>query len=288
MTTEWRTVVFCPRCGSTDASGDSDEFSPPGYTRMACGHCAFSALCDEWELKFQWNTQLALRKDAPLPRFVFVRDRLVYALGAVIGSERSEVRNDDALASEPPVRALCAAVGAAWSEPHRRYHTLQHLAECLRWLDDPAIDGAIVRPLEVELALFFHDLAYDTTRSDNEEVSAERAASLLTAIDGADKSAIDRVCAMILATKTHAADTDDARIMLDVDLSILGADEARFAEYEGQIREEFQWVPEEAYRAGRRRVLEGFAARPRIYQSGVMFERLEERARRNLSRALGE
>lgn len=286
MTIARRTVVFCPSCGSTDASASDDELTPPGYTRMLCGHCFHWAFCDEWELKFHWNTSLSLAPDAPLPRFVLPFERLEHAVrwGAILS--RAESVDGDAFASEPAVRALCDAVREAWSEPHRRYHSLQHLSECLRWLDDPALDGALVRPLEVELALFFHDLVYDTTRSDNEEVSAERAVALLSAVDGADGAAIERVRAMILATKSHVADTDDARLMLDVDLSILGADERRFAEYEQQIREEYHWVPDDAYRAGRRRVLAGFAERARIFQSPIMFDRLEARAKDNLARAL--
>jgi predicted metal-dependent HD superfamily phosphohydrolase len=253
---------------------------------MVCAHCLAWAFCDEWQLKFEWNAWVPLAPSDPLPRFILPRARLVHAVrwGAILS--RAESVDGDAFASEPAVRALCDVVSDAWSEPHRRYHSLQHLSECLRWLDDPALDGALARPLEVELALFFHDLVYDTTRSDNEEVSAERAVALLSAVDGADGAAIERVRAMILATRSHVADTDDARLMLDVDLSILGADERRFAEYEQQIREEYHWVPDDAYRAGRRRVLEGFAERGRIFQTPIMFERLEARAKDNLARAL--
>jgi len=286
MTNARRTVVFCPRCGSTDAGASDDELTSPGYTRMRCGQCFYWAFCDEWELRFHWNSSLSLDPSAALPCFVLPRERLVHAVrwGAV--ASRAASVDADAFASERAVLAVCDAVDDAWSEPHRRYHSLQHLSECLRWLDDPALDGALARPLEVALALFFHDLVYDTARSDNEEASAERAVALLTAVEGSDAAAIERVRAMILATKSHTAATDDERVMLDVDLSILGADERRFAEYEQQIREEYHWVHGDAYRAGRRRVLEGFAQRARIFQSHTMFERLESRARANLARAL--
>lgn len=276
-------MVLCPRCGSTDAGGSDDDTTPPGYTRMSCGHCGHWAFCDEWELKFQWNSAELLAADAPLPRFVFTRDRLVTAVRAIVATRSTD---EDSFASEPAVRALCDAVSRGWSEPHRSYHTLQHLAECLRWLDDPAVRSAIAQPSEVELAIYFHDLVYDTTRLDNEEASAEQCVALLSAVDATDAAAIERVRQMVLATKTHTADNDDTRVMLDVDLSILGADERRFAEYEAQIREEFQWVPDEAYRAGRRRVLEGFARRERIFHSAALFEKLEARARHNLALAL--
>lgn len=109
---------------------------------------------------------------------------------------------------------------------------------------------------------------------------------MLTAIDGADPRRVERVCAMIIATKDHNARTDDERVMLDIDLSILGADERRFAEYEQQIREEFHWVDAEAYAMGRRAVLAKFAARQPIYQREPLRAALEAAAHANLARAL--
>jgi predicted metal-dependent HD superfamily phosphohydrolase len=278
------TVVFCPRCGSTDAGEGDSEHAPPGYSLMLCGHCGHSETCDHWELKFRWNTTLSLPQGAGIPRFVFVRARLVETLRRGCADEAP--KDEDAFAALAPVRALCARVGAAWSEPHRRYHTLQHLAECLRWLDDPRLRGAMREPGEVELAIFLHDLLYDTARSDNEQRSADEARAMLSAIDGVASERVDRVCAMILATKDHRARTDDERVMLDVDLSILGADDARFGEYERQIREEFHWVDADAYAMGRRAALAGFAERRPIYHSEALRAALEERAHENLSRAI--
>ncbi|MBT9552193.1 MAG: hypothetical protein IV088_15195 [Hydrogenophaga sp.] len=54
---------------------------------------------------------------------------------------------------------------------------------------------------------------------------------------------------------------DDARRLVDIDLAILGADPARFAEYDAQVREEYRWVPNWLYRCKRREVLAGFLAR---------------------------
>jgi predicted metal-dependent HD superfamily phosphohydrolase len=277
------TVVFCPRCGSTDAGEGDSEHAPPGYTAMRCGHCLHFETCDHWDIRFRWNTDVALAEGAALPRFVFTRGRLVEALRRLCGVAAVD---EDAFASRPAVRVLCDRVGAAWSEPHRRYHSLQHLAECLRWLDDARLRDAIAERTEVELALFLHDLRYDTTRGDNEELSADESRAMLSALDGADPAAVERVCAMILATKAHVASTDDERAMLDVDLSILGADERRFAEYEQQIREEFHWVDREAYAHGRRAVLARFAERRPIYFSAPMRDALEEQAHENLRRAL--
>jgi predicted metal-dependent HD superfamily phosphohydrolase len=174
---------------------------------------------------------------------------------------------------------------AAYSERQRHYHTLQHLRECLAQFDAAAMLAR--RPAEVELALWFHDAVYDPQRSDNEERSADWArASVLAA--GCGAAAAERVAALVLATKTHVAPADDvdAALLLDVDLAILGAAPARFADYERQIRAEYAHVPDAEFRAGRARVLRGFLDRERIYVTEAFHDALEARARENLLRSL--
>lgn len=170
---------------------------------------------------------------------------------------------------------------AAYSEPQRHYHTLQHLRECLAHFE--AASALARRPAEVELALWFHDAVYAPQRKDNEERSADWArASVLAAGCAADVA--DRVHALVLATKTHVAgDGDaDAALLLDIDLAILGAAPARFAQYEQQIRAEYAHVPEPEFRARRHDVLQGFLARERIYCTRAFHEALDARARANL------
>jgi predicted metal-dependent HD superfamily phosphohydrolase len=89
------------------------------------------------------------------------------------------------------------------------------------------------------------------------------------------------VASLILKTKTHDACEDvDAQVLLDADLAVLGATEPAYRTYADQIRQEYAWVPEPEYRIGRRRVLERFLARPRIFH---LLALLEERARRNIA-----
>src|SRR6478735_4057334 len=78
---------------------------------------------------------------------------------------------------------------AAYSEAHRKYHTLQHLSECVATLD--SVRASIPHPAEVEIALWFHDAIYDTKRSDNEAQSAEWATTALSAAgSSADSTAL--------------------------------------------------------------------------------------------------
>ncbi len=172
-----------------------------------------------------------------------------------------------------------------YSEPHRHYHTLQHLRECL--LHFEAASSLARRPGEVELALWFHDAVYDPQRDDNEERSADWACSSVLAA-GCDAAIAQRVHALVMVTKRHTAPVDDAdaALLLDIDLAILGAVPVRFDEYERQVREEYAHVAEVAFRAGRARVLHGFLERPTIFATEVFRDALERRARENLARSV--
>ena len=182
--------------------------------------------------------------------------------------------------------ALLAELARRYSEPHRFYHTLQHLRECFSMLE-PASHLAR-RLAEVQLALWFHDAVYDTHAQDNEEQSARWAEQLLVAA-GASADAAAGVGELVLATKHRAIPQgEDAKLLVDVDLSILGAAEPRFSEYERQIRQEYGWVSEDAFRQGRARVLTSLLDRSSIYSTAWFTDRLEERARENLSRSLKE
>lgn len=171
----------------------------------------------------------------------------------------------------------------AWAEPQRHCHTPQHLLECLSLLE-PALDLAR-HPGEVELALWFHDAVYDPKDQDNEARSADWATEAL-AHSGASGEVQQRVRALIMATCHDAVpDDDDARLLVDIDLAILGAEPPRFAEYDQQVRAEYRWVTGWLYRRKRKEVLAGFLARPAIYGTERFRERLEARARENLKKS---
>ena len=70
----------------------------------------------------------------------------------------------------PTSRTEWAAIVGAWSEPHRRYHGLAHLAAVLGLVRE--LGAAASDPDAVALAAWYHDVAYDPERDDNEQVSA--------------------------------------------------------------------------------------------------------------------
>ena len=173
---------------------------------------------------------------------------------------------------------------AAYSEPHRKYHTLQHLNECFTKLEEIRTEARY--PEEVEFALWFHDAVYDTKRQDNESKSAEWARETARA-QNLSSDAAERAHRLIMVTR-HDAEPHgmDEEVLVDVDLSILGAEPERFDEYENQIRQEYAWVPGIVFRAKRREILRGFLARPSIYSTRSFLEVYEAQARANLERAI--
>ncbi len=185
-----------------------------------------------------------------------------------------------------PADDLFRALRQRYAEPHRKYHTLQHLRECLALC---VRDSALAeRPAEVAVALWFHDAIYDHGRSDNEAASAAWAHSALGEA-GASPAAADRVHALVMATRHSAVvpGTPDAQLLVDIDLAILGAEPARFAEYEQQIRDEYQHVPQAVFALKRREVLQSFLDREHLYASPTYRARYEAKARANLLAAIG-
>jgi len=171
----------------------------------------------------------------------------------------------------------------AYAEPQRHYHDQRHIADCLTEFE--AARYLAKQPDAVELAIWFHDAVYDPQAADNEEQSAALATRCLET--AGCRSLAGVVVELVMATKTHqvVAGTD-AALLVDVDLSILGQDEARFAEYEAQIRAEYAWVTPEVFNVKRAEILQRFLARQRIYSTDHFFARYETRARHNLAASI--
>jgi predicted metal-dependent HD superfamily phosphohydrolase len=187
--------------------------------------------------------------------------------------------------------AIREELAALYSSPTRHYHSLNHITALLSLLSTHLQHFA--DPDAVEAAIWFHDAIYDARSkgSCNELESAELAMSRLSGIAEAKRLAWIRE--VIEATATHTLpeglngpEAEDAALFLDMDLSILGAEEAEFDEYEVAVRKEYDFVSDEAWRTGRGAVLERFLGRERVYHSELFRGLYEEAARRNLRRLL--
>ncbi|MBP6098788.1 MAG: pantetheine-phosphate adenylyltransferase [Candidatus Levybacteria bacterium] len=178
-----------------------------------------------------------------------------------------------------------------WTESDRAYHNISHLKMCLSELD--LVRDKLEDPDATELALVMHDAIHNEHRQDqslhgdDEAESAELSEFLITQRLMLPQDFADRVSSRILATKhKQIPEGEDERYTADIDLAIFGRSERLYQIYEERVRKEYGWVPTEAFRAGRGRVLTNFLNRPTIYHTEFFRNRYEKSARKNVSRAI--
>lgn len=187
-------------------------------------------------------------------------------------------------------RSCCYEVMERYSEPHRAYHTLDHIEFCLTLLDSVQLQAYDPDHPDdydaIATALWYHDVVYDTHAKDNEEKSVDYARGHLASL-GCTSAFLERVIVLIMATKHNTVLTDnDEQLIADIDLASLGQDEATFDAHNRAIRKEYEWVPEADYIKGRTTVLQSFLDKPNIFYLPYFREWYEARARMNLSRAI--
>lgn len=177
-------------------------------------------------------------------------------------------------------QSLCSR----YSEPHRHYHTLEHVAACLAWLD--RVRSQVPDPNAVELALWLHDVVYNARKKNNEIISAEYATATLSLLK-VERTVRTQVQDLILVTQHPSIPaTDNQRWMVDIDLAILGAQADAYDDYARRVRQEYSHVPGLLYAMGRKQVLKDFLAAQRLYHTDYFCQLLETRARDNLQREL--
>ncbi len=140
---------------------------------------------------------------------------------------------------------LWAKITTAYGEPHRHYHTLDHIAAVVTLFE--TVRDRFEDPDQALLALYFHDIIYDPSRHDNEAQSAH---VLMNRLPGHD---VSRAAHHILATQKHLAEHDpDTNLVLDIDMSILGAPWPDYFAYARGVACEYMPVyGNDAYAAGR-------------------------------------
>ncbi|GAA1041145.1 HD domain-containing protein [Streptomyces murinus] len=174
---------------------------------------------------------------------------------------------------------------ARWQEPQRHYHTLTHLTAVLDHVD--VLETHAADPDVVRLAAWFHDAVYLPDRSENEERSAHLAERALPEA-GVEPAKVAEVARLVRLTVTHdpAEDDRDGQVLCDADLAILAAPPSAYAAYAAEVREEYHFVPNDAFRQGRSDVLRQLLALPRLFRTPYGREHWESTARYNLAAEL--
>jgi predicted metal-dependent HD superfamily phosphohydrolase len=172
-----------------------------------------------------------------------------------------------------------------WAEPHRRYHTVDHLIAVLTRATELTVYTH--DPDSVALAVWFHDSVYEPDRSENEERSARLAERALTEA-GVDAERTAEVARLVRLTVHHdpAEGDRDGEVLCDADLGVLAGSPTEYAEYAAAVREEYGFVPDEDFRAGRAELLRYLLALPRLFRTAHGRELWEPVARRNVGTEL--
>ncbi|MBV9024465.1 MAG: hypothetical protein JO362_11895 [Streptomycetaceae bacterium] len=172
-----------------------------------------------------------------------------------------------------------------WAEPHRRYHTTEHLLAVLDRAQQLATYAD--HPDAVLFAAWFHDAVYRPDRSENEERSAGLAERALTEA-GVDEALVAEVARLVRLTADHDPAPGDrgGEVLCDADLAVLAGSPQEYAEYAAAVREEYAFVPENAFRTGRAEILRQLLALQRIFHTPYGEQHWEHTARRNLATEL--
>ncbi len=189
------------------------------------------------------------------------------------------------------------ALATHYNEPHRHYHNLTHIQAMIGYFQQ--YQSQLVQANAVALAIYYHDVIYKVNGANqliimqsNEKLSADFFQNTFAGFleNGLiDKALIDRVTQLIMLTEGHQLvdnNDGDAKLFLDMDLSILGQPWAVYQHYANHIRKEYAHVAQADYQQGRRSVLKKFLQRPRLYFSEPFYQQYEKQARENLQREI--
>lgn len=142
------------------------------------------------------------------------------------------------------------------------------------------------RPAELELAIWFHDAIYKPFSKNNELNSAEWAKEFSLS-NGYYMEGAERIHSLIMATQHNGIVQDkDQKLIVDIDLTILGASPEIYDEFERNVRKEYKMVPTFIYRKKRKELLMSFLSKVSIYNLDYFKEKYENIARYNIKRAI--
>jgi len=168
-----------------------------------------------------------------------------------------------------------------YNEPHRHYHTTQHLLQVLTMIDQLADDHDLFL---VQLAAWYHDAVYaiPAGQVSNEEASARLVLRELSWV-GLEQEDLNQVARLVRLTETHLPGPRDpeGELLCDADLAILASDPPNYADYVAAVRAEYAQLPEEEFLAGRLAVLTELADRE-IFRT-AKGRRMTDAARTNLA-----
>lgn len=197
---------------------------------------------------------------------------------------------------------MWAEIEKAYCEPHRHYHTLEHLVSLFEQLDETKYKG-YYKPA-IEMAIWFHDIVYDTSPAKYPENEARSANKMVKLLNQHCFKPVAQPCnlalqtpmaaELIMSTKGHSIKDSDylmgnelrkqaAQLFLDLDLSIFATTKSiEIFEYDSKIAAEFEPVLGHLEYENKRIEFLKSIRNQQIFQSDY-FSRHESAAKRNIN-----
>lgn len=183
-----------------------------------------------------------------------------------------------------PTNSLWTEIEKNHTNKNRHYHTLQHLDNLLAQLTE--VKDKIQNWEAILFTLYYHDIVYNSLKSDNEEKSAELAEKRMKQIS-VPIDIIELCKQQILATKSHIKSTNnDTNYFTDADLSILGQSWETYSLYYKNVRKEYSIYPDFIYNLGRKKVLNHFLSMDKIFKTDFFYNKFEVQAKKNIQKEL--
>ncbi|KAJ8664903.1 hypothetical protein QAD02_006565 [Eretmocerus hayati] len=177
-----------------------------------------------------------------------------------------------------------------YSQERRTYHNLDSVASKLQRCQE--IKHKLKNPKAVLLTLFFQNFEYDPKDLDGEN---KNLGHFNTFAEEAgipkDSPLLKETQALLRIATTHSTDEhkidgaygeQDAHYLLDLDMSVLGDNPDKYAEYREKIRGEYSFLSKTMYTALRLKVLQNFLLIPNIFATKEFREKYEDQARANI------
>jgi len=164
----------------------------------------------------------------------------------------------------------------------RFYHTLNHIKILLDSLHDFHITE--VEKIKLELAIWFHDIIYNSKAKNNEEESINEFTKFAIYV-GLNFDLNLEINDIIFATRhKDTAQTRLQKIMCDVDLKEFAFD--NYIKNSNNIKKEFSHLTDKEWIKGRSDFLKTFINKEFIYYTDEYRDALEDTARINLKKEL--
>lgn len=187
---------------------------------------------------------------------------------------------------------------AAYSEPHRKYHSHKHILTLLEKLEK--YTGAARKPSRIAHAVLWHDVVYKTYETKDgtntvhraDSVNVEDSARLFekhsSSLPWKDRESI---LLMIRSTSGHVLnlppdhlDWNDTALFLDLDLSVLALPYEEFSSCTDDIRFEYPHIDDHNFCLGRANFLDSYRLKERLFFHPETSREFDDIARRNMQR----